>query len=442
MMRKFTGFAALLCAVAAPATMLAQAPAQPATSQAAPSITLSEARRLGANASPSLVAAREQVGTALWERRAAFSDLVTPNVSAGAGYTRFSDPFFNFGTGTVSPNATSATLNASYTVLGGGKLGAVRRSRASVDRAEANETATRFRAAMQTDAAFFAVLADRELSRVAADGLRRAAEQFAIARVRVLAGEAISTDSLQLLLEVTRARLTVLQADSALAVSRLRLGRETGVEGPVDAVAPPDSVFAPELPLTEAEAVAQMRARGPEVEAARAAERWANASVLAERESYLPEISVAAVMGAYDAEFFPSAFRRNQLAVVLTVPIWDAGQRELAMARARAGRNTAAAERRDRERGAAEVMTSAYRGYVTARAGIELARVGLAAAGESFRVQRARYAAGATTILDLLESQVALTQAEAALVQARYSARLALAQMEYLLGRRIIGDEK
>jgi hypothetical protein len=63
-------------------------------------------------------------------------------VTATAGYIRFSDPFFNFGTGSVSPNATSATLDASYTVLGGGKLGALRRSRASVASAEASEIAT------------------------------------------------------------------------------------------------------------------------------------------------------------------------------------------------------------------------------------------------------------------------------------------------------------
>ncbi|MGH8675402.1 MAG: TolC family protein, partial [Burkholderiales bacterium] len=74
---------------------------------------------------------------------------------------------------------------------------------------------------------------------------------------------------------------------------------------------------------------------------------------------------------------------------------------------------------------------------ITSRAGIDLALIGVAAATENYRVQRARYREGATTILDLLEAQVALTEAEAALIQARYSTRLALAQIEALLGRRI-----
>jgi outer membrane protein TolC len=82
-------------------------------------------------------------------------------------------------------------------------------------------------------------------------------------------------------------------------------------------------------------------------------------------------------------------------------------------------------------------MARAYHGYLTSRAGIELALVGVAVSTENYRVQRARYREGATTILDLLEAQVALSEAEAALVQARYATRLALAQIEALLGRRI-----
>jgi outer membrane protein len=123
--------------------------------------------------------------------------------------------------------------------------------------------------------------------------------------------------------------------------------------------------------------------------------------------------------------------------VVVSFPIWNAGYRELAVARARVDRDVAKAARQDRERGAGEVMARAYRGYVTSRAGIELAQAALAATAENFRVQSARYREGATTILDLLEAQVALSEAEAGLVQARYSTRLALAEIEALLGRRI-----
>jgi outer membrane protein TolC len=400
-------------------------------------VTLQQARERAISIAPQGVAARGQVETAAWERRAAYSDLFTPHITAASSYTNFSDPFFNFGTGGISSTATSATLQASYTVLGRGKLSEVKRSRASFESAVASETAAEFRVALAIDGAYFGVLADRELARVARERLQRAQEQLEVARVRVLSGAAIATDSLQLLLEVSRARLAVLQRDSAVLVSRLKLGNGIGLSGPADAAAI-DTIAPSPLPFSQDQAVAELRARGPELEAVRAAERSASASLGSEREAYLPEVTVGATMGAYDAEFFPSALNRSQFVVNVSLPLWNGGQRELAVARARAERNVARAERDQRERAAAEVMAAAYNGHETARAAIELAQVGVAAASENYRVQRARYREGSTTILDLLEAQVALSEAEAVLVQSRYAARLALAQIEALLGRRVL----
>jgi outer membrane protein TolC len=192
--------------------------------------------------------------------------------------------------------------------------------------------------------------------------------------------------------------------------------------------------------MSEQDAVAELRTRGPEIEAVRAAERSASAALATARNAYLPALTIGATTGAYDAELFPSALKRSQLAIGVTLPVWDGGQRELGIARARAQRNVASAERADLERAAAELMTESYHGYETASAAIELAQVGVAVATENYRVQRTRYREGATTILDLLEAQVALTEAEAALVQSRYAARLALARVEALLGRRVFPE--
>jgi outer membrane protein len=406
-------------------------------SDSIPVVTLAEARRRSVSVDPDAVAARTRIETAAWQRRAAMTNLLTPNLRATTSYSHFSQPFFNFGTGGISPNATSATFEATYALLGAGKFGDLKSSRASLESAEATETVARFRTALETDAAYFAVLADRELSRVAAERLRRAEEQLGIARVRVVAGEALSSDSLQLVLEVSRARLAILSRDSALIASRLRLGRRIGLDGPAEA-APVDSAKPPPLPMSQEEAIAEMRRRGPDVEAARAEERTASAQLLAERERYFPEINLGATLGRYDTELFPSALKRNQFNISVAIPIWNGGTRELTVARARADQTVARATRADIERATGQVMAQAYSGYLTARAGTDLAMIGVAAAAENYRVQDARYREGATTILDLLEAQVALSEAQAALIQARYSSRLALAQIEALLGRRIL----
>ncbi|HEX9704300.1 MAG TPA: TolC family protein [Gemmatimonadales bacterium] len=420
------------------ATWLAAPVVAAQAGDAVPVVTLADARRRSAALDPAAVAARAGVSTAAWERRAALADLFTPTLTAATSYTGYNDPFFSF-TGSPSTTTATATLQASYTLLGAGKLAEIRRSRASLASAEASEAAARFRTALATDAAYYAVLAEGELSRVAANRLRRATEQLGVARVRVLAGETISTDSLQLLLEVNRARLEVLRRDSALAVSRLRLGRRIGLSGPAEA-APLDTAAPPPLALTLEAASSELRARGPELEAARAAEREASAAVSARRGEYLPDVTLSAAAAAYDSDFFPSFLKRNSIALTISLPIWDGGRREVAFARALGQRDVARAQREDRERATAEEMAQAYNGYHTARAGIELALVGVSASAENYRVQGVRYREGATTILDLLEAQVGLGEAEATLVQARYAARLALAQIEALLGRRLFGD--
>lgn len=418
-------------AALAPSVLAAQA-----TNATIPVVTLPEARQRALLVSPDAVAARSRMETADWQHRAALTNLFTPNLSTTVNYTHFSDPFFNFGTGAISPNAASATLDARYTLLGAGKFGDLKSSQASIRSAEAIETVTRFRSGLETDAAYFSVLANHDLSKVAADRLKRAEEQLGIARVRVQAGEAIASDSLQLLLEASRARLAVLSSDSAVVASRLRLGRLIGISGPADA-APIDTAKPPPLPMTEEQAIAEMRTRGPDVEASRADERNAGALLASQKEKYWPELTIGATSGRYDSRLFPSALKRSQVVFGLTLPIWNGGTRELEVARARAERDVARATRADLERGTGEIMAQAYHGYVTSRGGIDLALTGLAAATENYRVQRARYREGATTILDLLEAQVALSEAEAALIGARYSSRLALARVEALLGRRI-----
>ena len=409
------------------------ASAQDAT---APVVTLSEARQRAIAVDPNSVAATQRIRVAGWERRAATADLFAPRLNGSISYTRFSEPFFNFGTASISPNAAAASLEASYVILGAGKLGTLKSSRAALESAEANETAVRFQSAFYTDAAYFSVLAARELSRVATDRVKRAEEQLAVARVRVVAGESIASDSLQLVLELNRARFSALRQDSAVVASRYQLGSLIGLSGPADA-APVDSTALPGLPFTVEQAIAELRDRGPDIEAARAEEKRAESELGAERERYLPALTLSATTGAYDSELFPNALKRSQVQVAMVLPFWDGGQRELSVARLQADRTNARARREERERSAAERIQQSYLGYETARAGIALAQVGVTAASETYRVQRARYGEGATNILELLEAQNALSEAEASLVQARFSSRLALSQIEALLGRRV-----
>jgi len=356
------------------------------------------------------------------------------NVQAGAQW--YSSPVFNIGTGQLSSRIVTAQVSGSYEIFrGGGKLFDLQRRTAEFDRASATELEERYRTALFIESDYYDVLAQQELARVAEERLRRADEQLAVARARVLTGAAVQTDSLQLVLEVTRARVDLLRAQSALRVARLQLGRRIGVATPIDAV--PLAPGGPRpLPLTMDDAVSVALQNAPQLLAARADQRAQEAGFRSAWSLYLPTVTLGGQISAYDTHVFPTATSRSSLGITISLPIWNNGLREITLSRARTTRDVARATRDDAELGTRRDVVEAYEVYETARASYDLAAAGLVVARENLRVQDERYRSGATTIIDLVVAQVNLTEAEAGLVQARYAARLAQAGLEALLGRR------
>jgi outer membrane protein TolC len=400
-------------------------------------VTLRDALRAAARLDPAYVGAVGALDNAEWGRRAAWSTLVLPAISLAGDYTWSSTPFFNIGTGQLTTRSASARVDARFDVFTGGqKVALLRRAQAEVEAANAGTLEARFAVALATEGDYYAVLADEELARVAAERVRRAGEQYGVARARVLSGAAVQTDSLQLLLEVKRARVALLRQNAALRVSRLQLGRRVGLSGPARA-APLDTAPARELPFTLEEAVRRALARGPAYRVARANERAAGAALTARRGAYLPHATLGASISSYDDHFFPRATSRNLLTLTVSLPVWDGAQREIALSQARVSRDVARAVREDMERAAWRDVAEAYDAYATSREAAVLAAEAVTVARENYRVQERRYRSGATTILDLLDAQVALTEAEAGLVQARFGTRLALAGLEATLGERL-----
>lgn len=404
-----------------------------------PVVTLAEALQRSARLDPGYVAAAGQVNNAEWARRAAYALFIVPAVTVSANKTHYWPPFFNFATFTAVPNTYSATIDARIDLFTGGqKLAGLAASGAALESAHAGELQARLTTAMNTELDYYGVLAQRALERVAEDQLQRAQQQFAVARARVTSGAAVQTDSLQLALGLTQARVVLLQQQAALRAAQLQLGRRIGLEGPADAApVAADSVAAPALPFTVTDAVARALAQGPAWRIARANERSASAELWARRGNYLPHASLDFTGGAFDTRFYPQLIKRSSLSLTVTFPLWDNGQREIQVSQARVNRDVARAIRADLERAAWHDVTAAYDAYETSRATVALEQDAVLVARENNRVQETRYRAGATTILDLLDAQNRLVSAQADLVQGVYNTRLARAGLEVILGERI-----
>jgi outer membrane protein TolC len=403
---------------------------------AVPTLTLSEALERATKLDPNYVEALGQIDNAEWGRRQAIISFFIPALSAGVDATKYSTEFFNIGTGQLQSNAVNARLDAHYEVFSLRKFTDLTRTKADQASANAGELEARFQAAFDTERTFYDVLAGQELVRVAHDRVQRADEQLAIARARVISGAAVQTDSLQLLLELTRAQVDALRQETLYSVSRLQLGRRVGEAGPADAV-PLDTLPEPDLPLTLEDAVRQALEQGPQYEVVRANERAANATLLGLKGGYLPTINLTASHLRFDDHFFPNARAVSLITLSFGLTIWNNAQREIDISVARVNRDFARAVKEDMLRSAYPDVTRAYEAYTAAQAATKLSQTAVVVAAENFRVQQTRYRVGATTILDLLDAQFSLSEAQAGLVQARYTNRLARAGLEAILGTRL-----
>lgn len=402
-----------------------------------PVITLEEALRESVRLDPDYVRAVGQLDNAEWGRRAALLVFLLPTVTATADYSEFSTSQFNIGVGAAANASGRVSLDARYELFAGGrKLATSRQAAAELELATAGELGARFLAALETERDFYAVLGERELLDVALQRQSRAREQFTLARARVQGGATVQSDSLQVLLELQRAEAEVMRREAALTVARLQLGRRVGSGGPVDA-APLPEIPPTDLPLALDDAVQLAASQGPAWRQARASERSSGSALRAAQASYFPTVALTGAITANDNKFFPSATTRRSVGINLSWPLWNGGQRELAIERAASTRDLARAVREDLERSARRDVTQAYTAHEVASRTLQLAASAVAVATEILRVQQARYQAGASTVLELLDAQSQLVLAQADLVQSRYGVRLARASLEAILGRRL-----
>ncbi len=411
------------------------APAQ--QDQVLPRVTLEQALEQAAQLDPNYVQATRQIADAAWSRRAAITAFIVPAVNTQLSATKFSTEFFNIGTGEPASTIVDARVEARINLFSGlSKFNDLQRASAELDGAQARELEARFATALLTESDYYDVIAQRELARVASERVRRANEQLAVARARVVAGAAVQTDSLQLLLELTVARVELLRQNARLKVSRYQLARRIGAPGPVDA-AERDTTPASALPITEEQAIIEAVAESPEVLAARASERSTDAQVRSLRGAFFPSVDLFGQISSTDEKFFPSAITRSSAGISISLPIWNGGQREIAVSQATSARDVARAARLDVELALRRDVVEAYEAYEAARATADLASQSVVVARENLRVQQQRYRSGATTIIDLITAQVSLSEAEATLVQARFATRLSLSGLEAILGRRL-----
>lgn len=401
-------------------------------------MTLAEALELAQVHSPQLAQSQANLSNAGSSRRRAWGSFL-PNVSVGSGASVQSLDRFDPNTQRIvtgSNDSYNASLNASYQIFQGGrKFYELDRTESSILEAEARLLDQRFAVVLQTRTLFMNALRQFELVAVAEASVERAEESLAISRARMLAGTATRSDTLRTRLELANALQSLLQARNQLRVARFSLGRQVGASGPVVPVLPDNLEPAP-LPLSEQELIALAESVSPAVRAAEAASSVAGSALGNARSSYLPSLSVSSgYTWANQDPTFNGGNTSWSFRLSGSYQLFDGFQREQNVSQASESRRVARLSEDDARRGVRQSVDAALRTLETQAQAIAIAQDAVVVAEEDLRLIRARYGVQEAGILDVITSQVALDQAEANLVTARYDYALAKAELESIVGR-------
>ena len=425
---KLTG--ALLVVLAAPLTAQTK------------SVTLPEAIARSNRVQPRVVQAEGTLRNADMRVKTAKGSFLPNLTASGNGQSSYSENArANTGTGELQAPGTTQNLNASVSSTlelwdGFRRSNELKSARANSDAAEAGLRDASFQQALATTNQFFDALAARKLVDVRQASLRRAEEQLKISVAKLQAGAATRSDSLRSFVGVGTAQLQLVNAMSSLATAEANLGRLIGESGRVEAA--DDSAFYQVIPAVDSAAIrAEALARSPAVLSADANVRSAEASYKAAKAPYWPSLNLSAsgsLSGNSERNNYAMLSSR-QISLGINWQLFNRFTREQNLESQAVIADVAQANFEEARRTVQANLTQRTTELEAARLSIQITERSLEAAREDLRVQQERYRLGVSTILDVLTTTEALTQAEVDLVNARFSYLRAKAAIEAIIGR-------
>lgn len=412
-------------------------------SPAAERITLPDAIARSLQVLPTAVQARGTVRSADAQARVAYGAFLPSINASSSGSKSFSelpsrtDPSTGQLISTTSNIGLNMGLNASVDLWTGLRRAAdISAAHATQRSAEAGVVTARFQTRLQVTQAYLDALAARQTVEVRVASVRRAMEQLKVSVAKLRAGSATRSDSLRSVVNLGNAQIQLINAEIQQAMAEASLGRLMGAHGRVEAI--DDSTYYRPAAIDTTGIRAEAHVSSPQVLGADANENAARAAVRSAYAAYSPTLTLS---GNYNFNGSAKTFQDNPLynsrsvQLGLTWPLFNRFARERNIVTADVAADNARANAADAVRQVDAGMTQQLIQLTAAQARIGITQSSVQAAREDIRVIGERYRLGAATIVDLLTSQEALTQAEVDAVNARFDYLRAKAQVEALIGR-------
>lgn len=308
----------------------------------------------------------------------------------------------------------------------------IRQAKAQANAASLAYERTRADIALQVAQQYLEVLRARALVKLQEQVLERAKRLLEAAEAGYKAGTAAKLDVLRAQVQVRNAEVELLAAQNQERLALLTLRNLMGVSDDFvfDVAEPADEPFNPP-PLTEA--LAQALRQRPEVREAEWQQESANALKQLARINTLPIVNIS---GSYNR--YPSTTRITDkewaVNLIVSYPIFDGGRVRAELEQAKLQEEQAALNLRRTLDTVRLQVQQAYTNWENALQRLSAAQAAVKEASETARLTEEAYKAGAASLLDVINAQLALAQAETQEVQARYDVRRTIYAFRHAVG--------
>jgi outer membrane protein TolC len=244
--------------------------------------------------------------------------------------------------------------------------------------------------------------------------------------------------------DVVKAQLQQQQRDRDLADAKLN-AETARLELGVLLFPDPRSPYTLAVPDTppsvpaRADVEAALAKHNPELESALASSHLADLNVFAARSAYLPELELNYSYGIDSTQFAVNAYDGSHnlgysASATLNIPIWDWFTTHDKVRQSEISRDAAHVVLTNTQRKLIAELEEFYSEATTAHNQFESLDRSVTTATESLRLTRDSYAAGETTILDVVDAENSLTSSELAREDGMVRYQTALANLQLLTG--------
>ena len=334
----------------------------------------------------------------------------------------------------VTGNTFSNDVTLSLPLYTGGQAeGKIDQAKLKSKSADLDVEKTKQQLKLDATNGYFAVLQARNLLQVSKQSVDNLEAHLKNVQAQYSVGTVAKSDVLRSEVEVADAQQSLIKAQNSYDLAVSSLNNVIGL--PLDSeLSIKDDLKYVQNSLTLDNSISFALANRPEAVQAQVAVDVANQGLKIARSGSKPDVSFSAGTGWSDSEFPGTENNDWSMGIKASWNVFDSGLTKAQVKQADFGIDKATEQAKQTKDSIQLEVRQAFLNMKEAEKRISTSQVAVDKAEEDFKIAQVRYSAGVGTNLDVIDAQLALTQAKTNYIQAMYDFNTSKANLDKAMG--------